>query len=848
MKKIVITGGLGYIGMELAKVYSGKAKDYKIYVLDNEFHPGRVSRLNKWGIKFIQCNILDKVKLKPFIEEADIIFHLAGITDVPTTSDEVDINHDKLVSKVGIKGSQNIINLASKNAKIIFPSTHVVFEGLDKITKNINEKYLPSPELNYSIGKVQTEQDLIASKKNYIILRLGSVYGYSGDSTRINIMTNLFSKITAENGVLKLFGGGEQYKSLVSVFDVARCMEYVAEKNSINNEIFNCVSENYQVKEVAKICSEINNKVEIITTKDNIPNLGYTLSNKKITQQGFKFQFGIKDSIKEMINEWKFQPTNMSQEIIETGKDDFIDNRGLITNYYMNEPIDMIGYVESKKESVRGNHYHPVQTQKCILLSGKYISITKDLLKKDSVVETRIINSGEISTIPPNVAHTMVFLEDSTFVNLVSGNRDHKNFNQTHTLKYELVDEDFSKFLTSNYKTDCRACNSNSLEMFLSLGLSPLANNLLDSKNSKFKQYPLELVYCKNCTNIQLSTVVPPQLMFDEYLYVSSTSKNFINHFENFANKIAKELKLKNSSLVIDIGSNDGVFLKPLKNLGIQILGIDPARNIVKIANSRKLKTILGYLNKNLVEKILKDYKKADLVTAFNVFAHNDNLHEMIDNIEKLLKPRGSFIFEVQYIVDNIEDELIDNIYHEHVNYWSVTALKKFFENHKLFMYKVEHIDTHGGSIRVYCSKNSSELIHKSVASFISKEKKFGIHNIKKLYEFNENVNFKKKKSLQKIENFKNNKEVLIGYGAPAKATTLLNFYNITSKDINFVIDDNPLKNKKFIPGTGIQILNKDSVAEKKIYKIIVLAWNFYDSIVNKNQSIYLNSSFDRLN
>jgi SAM-dependent methyltransferase len=384
--------------------------------------------------------------------------------------------------------------------------------------------------------------------------------------------------------------------------------------------------------------------------------------------------------------------------------------------------------------------------------------------------------------------------------------------------------------------------------MFLSLGLSPLANNLLDSKNSKFKQYPLELVYCKNCTNIQLSTVVPPQLMFDEYLYVSSTSKNFINHFENFANKIAKELKLKNSSLVIDIGSNDGVFLKPLKNLGIQILGIDPARNIVKIANSRKLKTILGYLNKNLVEKILKDYKKADLVTAFNVFAHNDNLHEMIDNIEKLLKPRGSFIFEVQYIVDNIEDELIDNIYHEHVNYWSVTALKKFFENHKLFMYKVEHIDTHGGSIRVYCSKNSSELIHKSVASFISKEKKFGIHNIKKLYEFNENVNFKKKKSLQKIENFKNNKEVLIGYGAPAKATTLLNFYNITSKDINFVIDDNPLKNKKFIPGTGIQILNKDSVAEKKIYKIIVLAWNFYDSIVNKNQSIYLNSSFDRLN
>ena len=149
---------------------------------------------------------------------------------------------------------------------------------------------------------------------------------------------------------------------------------------------------------------------------------------------------------------------------------------------------------------------------------------------------------------------------------------------------------------------------------------------------------------------------------------------------------------------------------------------------------------------------------------------------------------------------------------------------------------------------QVYCTKNSSEVIHKSVASFISKEKKFGIHDIKTLYEFNENVNFKKEKSLQKIANFKNNKEFLIGYGAPAKATTLLNFYNITSKDINFVIDDNPLKSKKFIPGTGIQILNRDSVAEKRVYKIIVLAWNFYDSIVNKNKSIYSKSTFDRLN
>ena len=250
-----------------------------------------------------------------------------------------------------------------------------------------------------------------------------------------------------------------------------------------------------------------------------------------------------------------------------------------------------------------------------------------------------------------------------------------------------------------------------------------MANNLLDAKNASYKSYPLELVYCKDCTNIQLSIVVPPEEMFDNYLYVSSTSKVFVDHFKSFAKKIFKELNLQKSSLVIDIGSNDGVFLSPLKDLGVQILGIDPAKNVAKLANKRNLKTIVGYLNERLVKKILKDYKKADLITAFNVFAHNDNLHDMVNNIENLLKPKGIFVFEVQYIVDNLRDEIIDNIYHEHVNYWSVTALQKFFENHRLFMYKVEHIDTHGGSIRVYCSKDNSISVDKSVSRFIFREK-----------------------------------------------------------------------------------------------------------------------------
>jgi len=848
MKKVIITGGLGYIGMELSKLYSGKSREYEVIVLDNKFHAGRVSKLKKWGIKYFEGDILDQNSLEALFNNVDIVFHLAGITNVATTSKESDIKHDKLVTEVGVIGSKNVIDLLPDNAKIIFPSTHVVFEGLKNVAKNINEEYKTFPVLNYSVGKVQTEKDLIKSKKNYVILRLGSVYGYSGDSTRLNIMTNLFAKISSEGGTIKLFANGEQYKSLVSVYDVARCMEFVAENEKINRETFNCVNENLQVKKVANICKSINKDVNILKTSDIVPNKGYTLANKKIIEAGFEFRFSLEESIKEMIHKWKHELADLPQEIVEGGKDDFIDNRGLISNYYMQEGIDMVGYVESKEGTVRGNHFHPVQTQKCILLTGQYISVTKDLLNEESVVETRLINAGEMSTIPPNVAHTMIFLKDSTFVNLVSGNRSHEKFNLTHTIKYNLVDEDLSLFLLQNYKSECRVCRGNKLETVLSLGLSPLANNLLTKKNSHYRKYPLELIVCKDCTNTQLSVVVPPDEMFKDYLYVSSTSEIFKNHFNLLANQLKKELKLSKSSLVVDIGSNDGIFLEPLKNLGIGHLGVDPAKNIVKIANKNNLSTLAGYFNSKMVDKILNKYKKANLVTAFNVFAHSDNLHQLVDDIEKLLSRKGRFIFEVQYLIDNMRENLIDNIYHEHVNYWTVTSLMKFFESHNLNIYKVEHIDTHGGSIRVYCSNDKLITIDKSVEKFLKGEKDFRINTLKVFKKYKDNINQKKVESIKKLKDYKNKNEIVVGYGAPAKATTLLNFYNVKADLIEFVIDDNKLKENMFIPGTEIKILNQSKVSKDRKYKIIVLAWNFYESIVENNKKFFVNSTFDKLN
>ena len=846
MKKVVITGGLGYVGMELAKIYSGKTNHYHVLVLDNVFYSERVSQLKRWGINFQQIDITEKNNLKDAISDADIIYHLAGITDVGTTVKDKNPQRDRLIKKVGIDGTKNIIDLSSKETKIVFPSTHVIFEGLKSVEKNISENRKPLPVLEYSKGKVKSEIDLIQSNKNYVILRLGSVYGKSYDSTRLNIMPNLFSKISSYDGEIKLFSNGDQFKSLVSVYDVARCFEFVGENEKITNEIFNCVNENLTVKQVAAICKNINKKLTLIKTSDPVPNKGYTLSNKKLLQTGFTFQHEIKDSIKLMYDSWKDDITEKYNEELEVGKDNFVDSRGIISNFYIDDYINMIGYVESVKGSIRGNHYHPVQTQKCLLITGKYISVTKDLLDPSSVVETRLVKEGELSTIPPYVAHTMIFLEDSTFLNLVNGERKHQNYGTTHTLKYDLVDEQLGNLLLNSYKTSCRVCGGG-LNHYLSLGLSPLANNLNNTKNDTNDLYPLDLNFCKQCSNSQLSVAVPSDKMFNNYVYQSSTSKQFRNHFEEIAKEVKIEFNLNKKSLVVDIGSNDGIFLKPLKDMDVNAIGVEPAKNISKIANAKGLKTLTEYFSQKTVNKIIGEYGKADLVTAFNVFAHSDGLKEILNNTEKILKKDGEFIFEIQYLLRTINDLTFDNIYHEHFNYWCLLSILNFFEDSELKVYKVKEVDTHGGSLRVYTTKNKNKRQHKSINQYIELEKKFKLDKIETYYKFAKDIENIKHNSLKKINSIISENKKIIGYGAPAKATTVLNYFGINSDHFEYIVDDNHLKHNLYVPETGIKIIESDTINPDDYDFVLVLAWNFFDSIKKQQKKLFNKSSFIKL-
>jgi len=833
-KKIIITGGLGYIGTELCKIYSGVSWHHQIIIIDKRFISERVNQIRNWNMEFIHGDILDTDIVNKHFKDADVVHHLAGVTDVPRTISDSTSDKDSQIKLVGEKGTQNILDSISDKCKIVFPSTHVVYEGIDKVKKDIKEEEETKPMLSYSSSKAINEKQLKESGKNYIILRLGSVYGYSTDTARIDIMPNLFSKISSQNGTLRLFSGGKQIKSLVPLIDVARCFKFMEERDDLISETFNLTKDTLSVKEVAEICKKHNPKITLRETNDEIPNLGFSLSNNKILNTGFKFLYGLDESIKEMITKWSRQDLIKELETVRDGNNIFEDERGKISNHELTEPINLIGMIDSKKGTIRANHYHPQQEQKCLFTKGQIIEIFQDIINPNSPKITQVVNEGQLSVIKPNVAHTMVFTKDTTFLNLVRGERDHENYGITHTIKHVFVDEKEKNLLLKYYKFECRSCDNKNLQRVVSLGYQPLANNLLKKNNQTCELYPLEVNYCEKCHNCQLSVSVDPKKMFSNYLYTSSTSKLFQKHFIDAAKKYTKELKLNKKSFIIDIGSNDGVALKPFLEIGYKnILGIEPAKNLAQLANKNKIKTLNGFFDEKNLKKIKQ---KADLILASNVFAHSDNLKEMANCMIKLLNKNGTIIIEVQYLLDTLKDLTFDNIYHEHYNYWSLTSLFNFFKQFDVKIFKVEKIKTHGGSLRIYIKKNMKVKVDNSVKKIMNEEEIYGIKKFKTYQDFGKKVYKIKENVLKNIKKLKEKSNLVIGYGAPAKATTALNFFGV-NKEIDYIVEDNKLKHNKFIPGVNIPIKNKSKIKNKK-NTIIVLAWNFFNDIKKNNSDL----------
>lgn len=833
MKKILVTGCLGYLGSEICELLSGFSWKYDIHGIDKKFLSLSVSRLRVKNIKFDQIDILDEIKIKRFLikNKFDVVIHLAGITDVAYTKFEANSKQENLIKKTALEGTRNILKNLNKNAQIIFPSTHVVFNGLDKVKKNIDEDSLPKAILSYSINKLKNEKQIKSSGLKYVIFRLGSVYGLSNDSMRIKIMPNYFSFLASQNKNISVFGNGSQFKSLVSVKDVARAFLHFIGWS--NNDIFNLTNEQLTVKQVAKIAKKFaKNKIKINYTKDEVPNRGYTLSNLKIKKAGFRFLYNLNYSIKEMIENWSEKKIEKSLEYKFQGSDNYVDKRGLISNYKLDEGVNLIGYIESKKNSIRANHYHPVQEQKCLLIKGRYVSIIKDLTDANSLKITKIVNEGDMVITRPNVAHTMVFLKDSIFLNLVPGEREHKNYGITHTIPSKIISEEDAKDICRGYNFRCRICNNIDLLRLINLGYQPLANDYkIDAnKNSKF---PLELNFCKKCLNGQLSFNVKKETLFKEYDYQSSSAKPLVDHFNKFAENLEKKFrKNKNKLRITEIGSNDGIFLNQLKKFGFKNLtGVEPAKNLCKNKNYQNVKVINDFCTKRILKKV---HTKSDIIFAANVFAHSDNILEMAETMISMISNNGTIILEVQYLIDTLRKKTFDNIYHEHFNYWSVKSICIFFKNLNAEVFKIEQIPTHGGSIRVYVRKKKIIKFNNKITKVIKNEEII-LKKKKILLDFENQVKLMKKNFINKINFLRKKYKKIIGFGAPAKASTLLNYFNYNNF-FDYFVEDNKLKVGKYLPGTSIKINEVSLVKKETNACVIVFAWNYYRNIKTREE------------
>ena len=382
-------------------------------------------------------------------------------------------------------------------------------------------------------------------------------------------------------------------------------------------------------------------------------------------------------------------------------------------------------------------------------------------------------------------------------------------------------------------KDQCRLCGGKKLINVIDLGKSPLANQFL-SKLIKIKSYPLKVLKCKNCSHLQLSHVINKKKLFSKYLFVSGTSKTNLKHFNDYAEECSRRF-LKKKSNILDIAANDGSFLKCFDKKNIRV-GIDPAKNILsnfKLKNYFMENRFFNFLES---KNIKKKYEKFDLITANNVCAHVDNLNDFIKGVKNILKIDGVFIFEVGYFYEVYKNKTFDTIYHEHLDYHLLIPLIAFFKKNNMDIFDVKSIPIQGGSIRVYVShKDRKKIINKNIIKFIKKEKKINFSNNKIFKKYQKFINIKKITLLNKIKFLKNKNFNIAGYGASAKSTTLLNYFEINSKHLDFIVDLSKLKQFKYSPGSALKILPVNEIYKNKIDYLIILSWNFSKEIINQN-------------
>lgn len=387
------------------------------------------------------------------------------------------------------------------------------------------------------------------------------------------------------------------------------------------------------------------------------------------------------------------------------------------------------------------------------------------------------------------------------------------------------------------HRTKCRICGSEKLHKFLSLGPTPLANSFLkgDQLNKSELYYPLDVYFCDNCNLVQLLDVVSPEILFKDYTYVTGASKPMQAHFTGFAENVIKSFKISKDSLAMDIGSNDGTLLQCFSKFGLRTLGVEPASNIARLAEAKGIYTINEFFSENCAMNIYKEYGFTDVITATNVFAHVDDLESILRGINRLLSNNGVFIIEVPYLVNLLDNVEFDTIYHEHLSYFAVHPLVYLFHNFGMEIVDIKQVPAHGGSIRIFVQKSPRQQ-SQNVTKLLSREQEAKIGSLQTYTKFAEKVVLVKEKLVKLLKKLKNKGARITGYGATAKGNTLLNYCEIGTDILYYISDTTPFKQGRYTPGMHIPIFPEEKFHENPSDYALLLAWNYADAILQKEQ------------
>jgi len=353
--------------------------------------------------------------------------------------------------------------------------------------------------------------------------------------------------------------------------------------------------------------------------------------------------------------------------------------------------------------------------------------------------------------------------------------------------------------------------------------------------------YPLDIYFCEDCYSVQLLDIIPRETLFDDYRYLSSVaSASVLEHFNSYSKEIYDTLTEK-SNFVVEIACNDGILLEPLMNHGINCLGIDPASNIVSVARDKGLNVINDFFGKKIVQKILQEHGQAEIVVANAVFAHVDDMDDMTAGVNGILSDSGTFIFEVHHLADIIQDMQYDSFYHEHFSYHSIITLSKFLKKYDMEICDVKKFSVRGGMIRVYAKKiKNNNKINRSVNEFIDLEKTMGLDQFQTFKKFGESVIEHKSEILKLLNQLKSEGKKIVAYGMSGRGNTLLNYWKVDTKIIDYGIDASPERYDRYVPGMHIPIKSPENSLVDVDYALL-LAWIFKDDIMKKESDFIKN-------